>query len=75
MAGITLAQAEAQLTLYINAEAAVLSGQRIRLGDKDITRADLDMVQRGIATWEARVQRLTRLATGSGIRVRQVVPL
>jgi hypothetical protein len=75
MAGITLEQAETQLNLYITAEAAVLSGQRFRIGDKDITRADLEMVQRGITTWEARVQRLTRSATGAGIRTRQVVPV
>lgn len=74
MAGITLAQAEAQLTLYIEAEAKILAGQRVRIGDKDLTRADLQFVQKGLSTWEARVQRLTRAAAGAAIRVRQVVP-
>lgn len=70
MAGITLAQAEAQLTLYLDAEARVLAGQAWEMdtpgGRKKLTRADLDMVQAGVATWDARVKALTNQARGRG---------
>ena len=72
MAGITLEQAQAQLNLYLDAEAKVLSGQRVRLGDKDITRADLDFVQKGVATWNQRVIQLSRTTTG--LRVLEAIP-
>lgn len=73
MAGITLAQAETQLNLYLDAEAKVLSGQRVRIGDKDITRADLEFVQKGIDLWQGRVTKLARTTTG--IAVKQVIPV
>lgn len=71
MAGITLAQSDSRLTEYLNAEAAILLGQRVSINGKDLTRADLEAVQKGIAIWEARVARLSR--TG-GLRVREVIP-
>lgn len=73
MAGITLAQAEAQLSLYLDAEAKILAGQRVRIGDKDITRADLEFVQKGIDFWQGRVTKLARTTTG--IAVKQVIPI
>lgn len=77
MAGITLAQAQAQLDAYLAAEIAVLAGQsyRISLGggsDRWLTRADLEMVQVGIATWNTRVINLTHQSTGRS-RSRTVV--
>jgi hypothetical protein len=73
MAGITLQQAETQLALYLDAEAKVLAGQRVRIGDKDITRADLEFVQKGIDLWQGRVIKLERAT--NGIAVKQVIPL
>jgi hypothetical protein len=70
MAGITLEQAQARLTQYLAAEEAVLAGQRYRLGDREMTRADLSAIQQGIVIWNARCERLTR----SGITVREVIP-
>lgn len=76
MAGITLEQAQIQLNLYLNAEAKVLAGQRVRMGDKDITKADLEMIQRGISTWDARVKQLASSSASGGSRVmRRVVPI
>jgi hypothetical protein len=77
MAGITLAQAQAQLDAYLAAETAVLIGQsyRISLGggsDRWLTRADLEMIQLGITTWNNRVISLTRHAAGIS-RARTVV--
>lgn len=72
MAGITLEQATARLTLYLDAEAKILSGQRVEMDGKMLQRADLEMVQRGVATWNSRVNELTR--SGS-LQVMRVVPL
>lgn len=77
MAGITLAQAQTQLDAYLAAETAVLIGQsyRISLGggsDRWLTRADLEMIQAGIATWNARVVNLTNQSAGRS-RARTVV--
>ena len=70
MAGITLAQAELKLTAYLAAEEKVLLGQVVEIDGKRLTRADLAAIQRGVQTWEARVNRLSR----SGFRVREVIP-
>jgi hypothetical protein len=59
MAGITLATAQAQLDLYLAAEAAILSGQEYVIGTRRLKRPDLSMVQQGIALWNQRVQDLT----------------
>lgn len=65
MAGITLAQAEARLTEYLAAEAAVLSNQSYELAGRRLTRADLEAIQKGIETWNGRCQSLgSTLAAG-----------
>lgn len=71
MAGITLAQAEAQLASYIDAETKILGGQAFSRNGKMMTMADLSAVQEGIRTWEARVQRLSR---SGRIQVVEVIP-
>lgn len=72
MAGLTLAQAEARLQLYLDAEAKVLAKQSYSIGDRNLTLADLAEIQAGIATWDARVKQLAVQATGRG-RSRTVV--
>lgn len=72
MAGITLAQAEAQLTLYLAAEEKVLSGQSYEIAGRRLTRANLAEIQTGINTWNDRVKQLSLRATGRG-RARTVV--
>ncbi|CAH1387031.1 DUF6148 family protein [Candidatus Nitrotoga sp. M5] len=77
MAGITLAQAQTQLDAYLAAETAVLGGQSYKMGlgagsERWLTRADLEMVQRGIEIWHNRVVNLTRQSAGRG-RARTVV--
>lgn len=74
MAGITLEQAEAKLTAYLNAETAVLAGQDITIDGTRFTRADLAAVQQGIVIWNARVKKLTPAASGGSVRIRQVIP-
>jgi hypothetical protein len=72
MAGITLAQAEAQLALYLAAEEKVLAGQSYEIAGRRLARADLEFIQAGITTWDARVKQLDGLALGRG-RARTIV--
>lgn len=77
MAGITLAQAQTQLDAYLAAETAVLIGQSYKMSlgansERWLTRADLEMVQRGIAIWNDRVVNLTNQSAGRS-RSRTVV--
>jgi len=71
MAGITLAQAQTQLAEYLAAETAVLSGQSYQLAGHQVTRADLEIIQKGIEIWDSRVKRLSR----GGINVTGVTPV
>ena len=66
MAGITLAQAEAQLAKYLDAETKVLSGQAVEVDGRRMTRADLAAIQAGITTWDARCKTLGASAGGRG---------
>ena len=68
MAGITLANATAQLSLWLEADAAVASGQSYSVGDRSLTRADADKITAKIDYWNKQVLRLTR----GGIHVRGV---
>lgn len=65
-AGITLAQAEAQLALYLAAETKILTGQKVEIDGQALTRANLESVQKGIALWDGRVKALARSASGYG---------
>jgi len=73
MAGITLAQAESRLQAYLDAEAKVLAGQRVEIDGQALTRANLEQIQTGINTWDARVKALTASASGRA-RARTVRP-
>jgi hypothetical protein len=48
MAGITLAQAQAQLDAYLAAEVAVLGSQSYEIAGRKLTRAHLNFIQEGI---------------------------
>lgn len=73
MAGITLAQAETKLAEYLTAETKVLKGQAFTIDGESLTRANLDLIQRGIDNWNKRVQNLSAAASGRG-RARTVAP-
>ena len=72
MAGITLAQAEAKLTAYLDAEDKILSGQSVSMNGRALTRADLADVQQGIEIWNRRVIRFSR---STGMKSHRAVPL
>jgi phosphosulfolactate phosphohydrolase-like enzyme len=76
MAGITLDQAQAMLTTYLAAEQAVLAGQSYTIqttnGTRTLTRANLADIVSAREAWEAKVNNLTRKASG-GSRTRYLV--
>ena len=71
MAGITLAQAEAQLALWLAADAAVASGQSYTIGGRSLTRANAREIRENIDFWDARVQKLTR----GGMSIKGATPV
>ena len=73
MAGITLAQAEAQLALWLAASSAVASGQSYSIGDRSLTRADAKEIREMLNFWDGKVKELSGNA-GGGIRVQLGVP-
>lgn len=73
MAGITLAQAQAQLDAYVAAEAAVLNNQSYKIGQREFKRADLAAIQAGIDRWSAKVEALS-MTRANGGRGRSIVP-
>jgi hypothetical protein len=72
MAGITLVQAEAQLTAWIAASTAVASGQSYSIAGRSITRADAKEIRESITYWDTQVKRLSR---GGGIGVKFATPV
>jgi hypothetical protein len=68
MAGITLAQAEAKLTLWMAANDAVASGQQYTIGSRSLSRVDAGEIREQIQFWDAKVKELTRGTTGMRIR-------
>lgn len=72
MAGITLSVAQAQLDLWMAADAAVAAGQSYSIKDRSLSRADAGEITNKIEYWNNWVQKLTRAAAGRG-RTRYVV--
>lgn len=72
MAGITLAQAEAKLTTWLDAEDKVAAGQEYSIGARRLKRADLADVREQVKFWDGKVKELSRGT--SGMRVRGGTP-
>jgi hypothetical protein len=68
MAGITLAQAEAKLTLWMDANDAVASGQQYTIGSRSLSRVNAEEIREQIQFWDAKVKELSRGTTGMRIR-------
>jgi hypothetical protein len=64
----TLTEAQAKLAEYQAAESRILEAQEVRLGGAGIDRferqTELALVQKGVATWQRTVDRLTAAAAG-----------
>ena len=76
MPGITLEQAETQLSNWMAALTAISSAQEYTIsggsGSRRLVRADLPEVQKQVDYWNAKVIELSR--TGSGMRMRGGTP-
>lgn len=72
MAGITLAQAEAQLALWLDANTKVASGQSYSIGGRSLSRTDASEIREQITYWDGWERKLSRSASGRG-RTRYVV--
>lgn len=75
MAGITLAQAEAQLATWLAADTAVASGQAYSIAGRALTRANAREIRENIEYWDRKAQSLGRAASGGGIAVRFATPV
>lgn len=72
MAGISLAQAQAQLDSYLAAETAALANQSYEIAGRKFTRADLTAIRDGIQYWNNKVVTLSNAVSGRG-RARTVI--
>lgn len=73
MSGITLAQAQAQLDLWVAADAAVAAGQSYSIGGRSLTRVNAAEITNKIDYWMRRVAEIQRGGAGR-VRVRYGVP-
>lgn len=74
MAGITLADAETKLALWMAAEEKVASGQSYSIGGRSLTRANLREIREQIEFWDGKIQKIAASGGRSGMRVRGVTP-
>jgi hypothetical protein len=78
MAGITLAQAQAQLDAWLAASTAVAANQEYEIDSGNVRRrlkrADAAEILAQITYWQGMVQSLTPPSLGGRRRVRYVVP-
>ncbi|MFA5387197.1 MAG: DUF6148 family protein [Candidatus Paceibacterota bacterium] len=70
MAGITLAQAEAQLAAWLEASTKVAAGQAYSIGGRSLTRANANYIKDQIEFWNSMTKSLDR----GGIKVRGATP-
>ena len=64
MAGITKAQAQAQLDLWLAADAAASRGQEYSIDGKVVKRADAKTIRENITYWTNQV----KVATSGGVK-------
>jgi hypothetical protein len=73
MAGITLAQAEAQLAAWLAASTAVASNQAYTIAGRSLTRANAAEIREQVDYWDQKVKSLASTAGAAGRRTRYVV--
>lgn len=73
MAAWTLAEAKDRLKMWLDAEAAVATGQSYQIGTRRLDRANLYQIREQIKMWKKEVEQLEAKAAG-GRRIIRVVP-
>jgi hypothetical protein len=78
MAGIAIEDAQAQLAIWIAANAMVATGQEYTIdtgnGQRTLKRVDAAEIRQQIVFWQNQVSNLASVAGGGRIRTRYVVP-
>jgi predicted secreted Zn-dependent protease len=69
---ITPVKAREMITLYMNAECAVLQGQAYQIAGQSLTRADLDKIRKGRQEWQ---NILNGILGKNKRRFRQITPV
>lgn len=69
-----LVHAQEMYNLYVEAETAVLKGQAYAIGNRQLTRADLEKIQEGRKYWGNQLQLIGAGGTNRP-RVTRVVPI
>ena len=73
MSWITIEKARERLQMWLDAEAAVATGQSYKIGGRSLTRASLSDIRQQINYWRNEVAKLES-GRGSGARVFRAVP-
>lgn len=75
MSGITLAQAQAQLAIWLAADTAVASGQSFTsVSGKALTRANSAEIRKNIDYWDAKVKELSNASSTGGMKIIGATP-
>ena len=74
MSWISLDEAKAMLYGWLEAERLVMSGKSYRIGNRQLTRANLDEIREGITYWRKEVAKLESGRSGKGMKVWRAVP-
>lgn len=72
MPWITIEEAQENLTMWLDAERAISTGQSYKIGTRSLSRADLSMVASRIAFWRNEIEKLEN--GQRGLRVVRAVP-
>ena len=62
---ITLAQAQAQLSAWLDASLAVSKGQTVQMDGQMLSRVNAEHIDKMIAFWDQKVQELTAVAANN----------
>lgn len=75
MAGITIEIARKHLDIWLEAEAAVATGQSYSIGSRSLTRANLNEIRNTITYWNNKLAELENASNNKGRnRIIRVVP-
>ena len=72
MPWISIEEARENLTMWLDAERAISTGQSYKIGTRSLSRADLSMVASRIAFWRNEIEKLEN--GQRGLRVVRAVP-
>jgi hypothetical protein len=68
MAGITAAQAETQLSLWLDAMTAVAAGQSYSIKGRSLSRADAGSIKEMVDYWDSKCRELAESTAGGVIQ-------